>query len=166
LKNDYQEYGGKYQVFHHSQLLTELFKSNKLTLPVEVNKSVTFHDPCFLGRHNGEFDAPRQILEAVAGLRLSEMESSRETSSCCGMGGGNMWYESEGGGKIVEQRLKHVAKTGAKTLVTGCSFCMINFKSAFQNLEETKDIEIMDLAEAVAMAMPQEAKNAAASRPN
>ena len=166
LKNDYQEYGGKYEVYHHSQLLTELFKSNKLSLPVEVNKTVTFHDPCFLGRHNGEYDAPRQILEAVAGLRLSEMESSRETSSCCGMGGGNMWYESEGGGKIVEQRLKHVAQTGAKTLVTGCSYCMINFKSAFQNLEETKDIEIMDLAEAVVMAMPQEAKNAAASRTN
>ena len=166
LKNDYQEYGGKYEVYHHSQLLTELFKSNKLTLPNEVNKTVTFHDPCFLGRHNGEFEAPRQILEAVAGLRMSEMESSRETSSCCGMGGGNMWYESEGGGKIVEKRLKHVAETGAKTLVTGCSFCMINFKSAFQNLDETKDLEIMDLAEAVVMAMPQEAKNAAASRMN
>lgn len=166
LKNDYQEYGGKYEVYHHSQLLTELFKSNKLILPIEVNKNVTFHDPCFLGRHNGEFEAPRQILEAVAGLRISEMEASRETSSCCGMGGGNMWYESEGGGKIVENRLNHVAKTGAKTLVTACSYCMINFKSAFQNLEETKDLEIMDLAEAVISAMPQEAKNAAASKLN
>ncbi|WP_186646999.1 heterodisulfide reductase-related iron-sulfur binding cluster [Fluviispira vulneris] len=161
LKNDYQEYGGKYEVYHHSQLLTELYKSQKLKLPVEVNKSVTFHDPCFLGRHNGEYDAPRQILEAVAGLRLSEMESSRETSNCCGMGGGNMWYESEGGGKIVENRLKHVAATGAQTLVTGCSFCMINFKSAFQNLEETKNLEVMDIAEAIALAMPSEAKNAA-----
>ncbi len=166
LKNDYQEYGGKYEVYHHTQLLSELHKSNKLNLPIEVNKSVTFHDPCFLGRHNGEYEAPRQILEAVAGLRLAEMEASRETSSCCGMGGGNMWYESEGGGKIIEKRLEHVAQTGAKTLVTGCSYCMINFKSAFQNLEQTKDLEILDIAEAVMLAMPNEAKNPGASRPN
>lgn len=166
LKNDYQDYGGNYQVFHHSQLLTELLKAKKLKLPVEIHKTVTFHDPCFLGRHNGEYQAPRQILEAVAGLRLTEMESSRETSSCCGMGGGNMWYESEGGGKIVERRLQHVADSGAQTLVTGCSFCMINFKSAFQNLERTKNLEVIDLAEAVMMAMPEEAKNAALIRPN
>jgi Fe-S oxidoreductase len=147
-------------------LLTELLKAKKLKLPVEIHKTVTFHDPCFLGRHNGEYQAPRQILEAVAGLRLTEMEASRETSSCCGMGGGNMWYESEGGGKIVERRLQHVADSGAQTLVTGCSFCMINFKSAFQNLERTKNLEVIDLAEAVMMAMPEEAKNAALIRPN
>ncbi len=153
LKNDYQEYGGKYEVYHHSQLLSELNKSGKLKLPTAVNKEVTFHDPCFLGRHNGEYEAPRQLLESIAGLRLSEMEKSKQTSSCCGMGGGNMWYESEGGGKIVENRLKHVAETGAKTLVTGCSYCMINFKSAFANLEETKDLEVIDLAEAVSLAL-------------
>lgn len=153
LKNDYQEYGGQYQVFHHSQLLSELFKAGKLKLPSRVEKEVTFHDPCFLGRHNGEYEAPRQLLEAIAGLRLSEMEKSKQTSSCCGMGGGNMWYESEGGGKIVENRLQHVAQTGAKTLVTGCSFCMINFKSAFANVPETKNLEVIDLAEAVDLAL-------------
>jgi Fe-S oxidoreductase/nitrate reductase gamma subunit len=154
LKNDYQEYGGYYQVYHHTQLLSELVATQKLVLPQKVNKTVTFHDPCFLGRHNGEYNAPRQLLEAIAGLRLFEMEASKETSSCCGMGGGNMWYESEGGGKIVDQRLQHVAQTGAKTLVTGCSYCLINFKSAFQNLQETKDLEILDIAQAVALAMP------------
>jgi Fe-S oxidoreductase/nitrate reductase gamma subunit len=153
LKNDYQEYGGKYEVYHHSQLLSSLFKAGQLKLPNTVNKEVTFHDPCFLGRHNGEYEAPRQLLESIAGLRLNEMEKSKQTSSCCGMGGGNMWYESEGGGKIVENRLKHVAETGAKTLVTGCSFCMINFKSAFANVEETKNLEVIDLAEAVQLAL-------------
>ena len=153
LKNDYKEYGGQYEVYHHSQLLSALHKSGKLILPTSVDKEVTFHDPCFLGRHNGEYEAPRQLLEAIAGLRLSEMEKSKQTSSCCGMGGGNMWYESEGGGKIVENRLKHVAETGAKTLVTGCSYCMINFKSAFANLEETKNLEVLDLAEAISLAL-------------
>ncbi len=159
LKNDYQDYGGKYEVYHHSQLLSELHKSGKLKMPNAVNKDVTFHDPCFLGRHNGEYEAPRQLLEAIAGLRLSEMEKSKQTSSCCGMGGGNMWYESEGGSKIVENRLQHVAQTGAKTLVTGCSYCMINFKSAFANVEGTKDLEVIDLAQAVSLAMELENGN-------
>ena len=110
---------------------------------------MTFHDPCFLGRHNGEYEAPRNVLESIAGLRLHEMEQSRQTSSCCGMGGGNMWYESEGGGKIIENRLQHVGKTKAKTLVTGCSYCLINFKSAFAQVEATKDLEIVDIAQIV-----------------
>jgi Fe-S oxidoreductase/nitrate reductase gamma subunit len=152
IKNDFQEYGGHYQVLHHSQLLSQLFKDGQLVLPrseSEVKVDVTFHDPCFLGRHNGEYDAPRDLLKGIAGIRLHEMEASRETSACCGMGGGNMWYESHGGTSMVERRLKHVAETGAKTLVTGCSFCMINFKGAFKNLEATKNLEVKDIAEAV-----------------
>jgi Fe-S oxidoreductase/nitrate reductase gamma subunit len=154
LKNDYKEYGGVFEVVHHSQLLSQLATTGKLKLPTQVNKEVTFHDPCFLGRHNGEYEAPRLLLEGIAGIRLHEMELSKESSSCCGMGGGNMWYESHGGSKtMVEKRLEHIAQTGAKTLVTGCSFCMINFKGAFKNLEATKDLEVMDLAEAVALAL-------------
>jgi Fe-S oxidoreductase len=153
LKNDYPEYGGQYKVFHHTQLLAELHQSGKLNLPQEVKKDVTFHDPCFLGRHNGEYEAPRRLLEAIGGLRLHEMAQSKQTSRCCGMGGGNMWYESESGGKIVENRLKQVAETGAQTLITGCSFCMINFKSAFANVEETKNLEVLDIAQTVAMAL-------------
>lgn len=154
IKNDFKEYGGNYIVLHHTQLLSQLVKDKKLSIPNEVNKEVTFHDPCFLGRHNGEFEAPRMLLEGIAGIRLHEMEHSRETSSCCGMGGGNMWYESNGGSKtIVHNRLEHVAQTKAKTLVTGCSFCLINFKGAFKNLESTQDLEVMDIAEAVELGL-------------
>lgn len=149
LKNDYQDYGGIYEVYHHSQILNVLLKEGKLKLPTAIHKDITFHDPCFLGRHNGEYEAPRNVLESIAGLRLHEMEKSRQTSSCCGMGGGNMWYESEGGGKIVENRLQHVAQTKAKTLVTGCSYCLINFKSAFGQVAATKDLEIVDIAQIV-----------------
>jgi Fe-S oxidoreductase len=153
IKNDFKEYGGHYEVLHHSQLLSKLHTDGILKLPGSVRKEVTFHDPCFLGRHNGEYEAPRKLLEAVAGLRLSEMEYSKETSSCCGMGGGNMWYESKGGTAMVEKRLADVAQSGAKTLVTGCSFCMINFKGAFKNLEATKDLEVLDIAQTIQMAM-------------
>ena len=163
LKNDYREYGGVFEVVHHSQLLSQLVAEGRLNLPGQVNKEVTFHDPCFLGRHNGEYEAPRKLLEGIAGLRMHEMELSKESSSCCGMGGGNMWYESKGGVKtMVEKRLEHVAQSGAKTLITGCSFCMINFKGAFKNLEATKDLEVMDLAEAVALALPPSSKSAGA----
>jgi Fe-S oxidoreductase/nitrate reductase gamma subunit len=161
LKNDYKDYGGQFEVVHHSQLLSQLAQDGRLVLPGEVRKDVTFHDPCFLGRHNGEYEAPRKLLEGIAGVRMHEMELSKESSSCCGMGGGNMWYESKGGVKtMVEKRLEHVAQSGAKTLVTGCSFCMINFKGAFKNLEATKDLEVIDLAEAVAMALPEHAQHA------
>lgn len=149
LKNDYQEYGGKYEVYHHSQILNLLLKTGQLKLPTRIDKEITFHDPCFLGRHNGEYDAPRNVLESIAGLRLHEMKQNKQTSSCCGMGGGNMWYESKGGGKIAEARLKHVAQTSAKTLVTGCSYCLINFKSTFSQLDETKNLEIIDIAQIV-----------------
>ena len=154
LKNDYPEYGGAFEVYHHTQLLTALYKQGRLVLPGEVRKDVTFHDPCFLGRHNGEYEAPRELLESIAGLRLTEMTHNRDTSSCCGMGGGNMWYESHGGSNMVENRLEHVAQTGAKTLVTGCSFCLINFKGALKNSEATKDVEVIDIAQAVHAALP------------
>jgi Fe-S oxidoreductase/nitrate reductase gamma subunit len=164
IKNDFKEYGGHYEVMHHSQLLSALHRDGRLKMPGEVKKEVTFHDPCFLGRHNGEYEAPRQLLEGIAGLRLHEMEYARQQSSCCGMGGGNMWYESKGGDKpVVMQRLEHVAATGAQTLVTGCSFCMINFKGAFKNLEATQNLEIMDLAEAVALTLPTESGENAGS---
>jgi Fe-S oxidoreductase/nitrate reductase gamma subunit len=164
LKNDFKEYGGHYEVMHHSQLLSVLHRDGRLQMPGEVRKHVTFHDPCFLGRHNGEFEAPRQLLEGIAGLRLSEMEYSKQQSSCCGMGGGNMWYESEGGDKpVVMQRLEHVAASGAQTLVTGCSFCMINFKGAFKNLKATESLEVLDIAEAVALAIPEESLNSAST---
>lgn len=149
LKNDYQEYGGTYEVYHHSQILNLLLKTGQLKLPTRIDKDITFHDPCFLGRHNGEYDAPRNVLESIAGLRLHEMKQNKQTSSCCGMGGGNMWYESKGGGKIAETRLKHVAQTPAKTLVTGCSYCLINFKSTFSQVDETKNLEIVDISQIV-----------------
>lgn len=156
LKNDYPEYGGEYQVYHHSQLLAELHASGQLKLGKSLDATVTYHDPCFLGRHNGEYEAPRKLLEGVAGLRLAEMELSRETSSCCGMGGGNMWYESEGGEKqIVENRMEHVVATGAKTLVTGCSFCMINFKGALGKIEGTDGLEVLDIAQVTRDAMSE-----------
>jgi Fe-S oxidoreductase len=158
LKNDYREYGGDFEVFHHSQLIEQLAKTGKLTVDPSVQEDrnqeggkTTYHDPCFLGRHNGEYEAPRTVLHDLAGIDLVEMTLSRETSSCCGMGGGNMWFESKGGDKqIVDDRLAHVAATGARRLVTGCSFCLINFRGALGRVKGTEGLEVMDVAQVVA----------------
>ena len=156
LKNDYKEYGGDFEVFHHTQLLAELGATGKLPLAVVDDAAssggpTTYHDPCFLGRHNDEYEAPRKALGQLAGIDLVEMELSRETSSCCGMGGGNMWYESEGGDRhIVDDRLSQVVATGARRLVTGCSFCLINFRGALGRLKGTEGLEVVDVAQVIA----------------
>jgi Fe-S oxidoreductase/nitrate reductase gamma subunit len=155
LKNDYKEYGGDFEVYHHTQLIEQLSSNGALkqsgSNTNQEKESVTYHDPCFLGRHNDEYDAPRKLIEDVAGLNLVEMTLSRQTSSCCGMGGGNMWYESAGGAsQIVDDRLGHVAATGTKKLVTGCSFCLINFRSALGRVEGTEGLEVVDVAQVVA----------------
>lgn len=153
LKNDYAQYGGDFEVYHHTQLLTELYKEGKLKLPGEIRKEVTFHDPCFLGRHNGEYDAPRKLIEGIAGLRLNEMKFNKKEAHCCGMGGGNMWYESKGGHSVVNDRLSQVKETSAQTLVTGCSYCLINFKGAAKDIPETKDLEVIDISQMILKAM-------------
>jgi Fe-S oxidoreductase len=165
LKNDYKEYGGDFEVFHHTQLIAALSSDGLLNHTAPLNNAAsggskndpvtTYHDPCFLGRHNGEYDAPRQALLDAAGVELVEMELARETSSCCGMGGGNMWFESKGGTQqIVEDRLGHVAATGAKRLVTGCSFCLINFRGALGRVKGTEGLEVVDVAQVVAERLP------------
>jgi Fe-S oxidoreductase len=153
LKNDFKDYGGHYTVLHHTQLLSSLLKKGELKLKSTVKTDATFHDPCFLGRHNGEYDAPRDILNHIKGLELQEMTFNKSQSSCCGMGGGNMWHEIEDGESIVKKRLEHVEKTQAKTLVTGCSFCLINFKSTFETLKNSQEIDILDIAQVVEKAM-------------
>lgn len=156
LKNDYREYGGDFEVFHHTQIIEQLAAAGRLGLAANRKRDAseprtTYHDPCFLGRHNGEYDAPRTALQAVAGIDVVEMPLSKESSSCCGMGGGNMWYESTGGVKqMVDERLSHASATGARRLVTGCSFCLINFRGALGRMKGGEGFEVVDVAEVVA----------------
>jgi Fe-S oxidoreductase/nitrate reductase gamma subunit len=154
FKNDYPEYGGDFEVVHHTQFLADLQKKGQLqfkdsTKPLEA----TFHDPCFLGRHNDEYDAPRNVFQSIPGAKLTEMNMSKEKSHCCGMGGGNMWYESEGGVPVVKERLKQIGETKQPSLVTACSFCLINFKGSQEDDTTTKNMDIQDLAQIVANQM-------------
>jgi len=148
LKNEYPQLGGNYEVQHHSQFLSELIAEGKVKQKADNGQKVTFHDPCYLGRHNGEYDAPRDVLKS-AQLDLLEMEKSKNNSFCCGAGGAQMWKEEEQGDEAVRrERFKHAQKTGAELIGTGCPFCMTMMNDAGKELES--NIAIKDIAEIVA----------------
>lgn len=141
---------GEFETIHHTELLAELLREGKLKPEKEVNEELTFHDPCYLGRHHGEYDAPRDVLEAIPGIKLKEMERSKDKALCCGMGGGNMWYELPEGEELAVNRLKDVGQASRDKLATSCSFCLINFNSSKAHVKETENIEIEDVASILA----------------
>jgi len=137
---------GEFETIHHTELLSDLLNQGKLKPTKQVDEELTYHDPCYLGRHHGEYDAPRNILESIPGVKLKEMVKNKEKSLCCGMGGGNMWYEMHEGSDPVENRLQHVGETKTYKLATSCSFCMINFNSGKGKVKETEELEVEDVA--------------------
>lgn len=141
---------GAFETVHHTELLYELVRAGKLKPEKSVDQSMTYHDPCYLGRHHGEYDAPREILNAIPGVQTIEMEESKDRALCCGMGGGNMWYELPEGTHLAEKRLEHVGETKASKLSTSCSYCMINFKSSKGSVKSTENIEVEDVAQTLA----------------
>lgn len=149
--NEYPEFGGKFEVVHHSQLISRLVKDGKLK-PGRLDEKVTFHDPCNLGRINGVLDEPREVLGAIGGVQLEEMKRSRMTSFCCGGGGANVWYEVQEKKKVGVIRAEEAASTGAKTLAVGCPFCITMFEDAFKTLGG-EPLEVKDIAELVVESM-------------
>ena len=141
---------GEFETVHHTELLADLLKTGKLKPKKEINETFTFHDPCYLGRHHHEYNAPREVLKSVPGLDIKEMEKSKDKALCCGMGGGNMWYELEEGEHLAVNRLKQIAEVKPDKLATGCSFCLINFNSSKGHEKETEELEINDVASILA----------------
>jgi len=149
-----KEYGkfddGDFETVHHTELLAELIRNNKLQPKKEIVQELTFHDPCYLGRHHGEYDAPRDILNSIPGVTLKEMEKAKDKALCCGMGGGNMWYEIDEGVHLATKRLEEIGETKAPKLATSCSFCLINFNSSKAQVPSTEEVEIQDVASILA----------------
>jgi Fe-S oxidoreductase/nitrate reductase gamma subunit len=141
-------------VLHVSQALERIIASGALALEGRGERTVTFHDPCFLGRRNGVYDAPRNVLKSIPGVRLVEMARSREKSLCCGGGGGRMWVEAGEGEKIAEIRVREAAGTGAGTIVTACPFCFSNMDDAVKTAGFEGRIVVKDLTELVAESLP------------
>jgi Fe-S oxidoreductase len=150
FKNQYAEFMVKFEVVHMTQLLFDLIREGRLELKKEFGKRVTYHDPCYLGRHNGIFDEPREILKKVPGLELFEMESSRKDSLCCGGGGGRVWMDTPKGERFSDLRLKQADAVGAEALATACPYCITMFEDSRLNLELEDKIAVKDITEIVA----------------
>ncbi len=144
-------------VQHHTQLLAELIESKKFQLkPLKDGRRYTFHDPCYLGRHNGEYEAPRRVLQAL-GVEYVEMRRSKNRSFCCGGGSLYLFYDGESESRMGEQRLQMAADAGADVVVTACPFCLINLEDAIKTSGHEGKLEVMDLAELVRTATAADA---------
>lgn len=150
FKNEYPEFKVNFEVIHISQYLFELIREGRLKISGDYGKKVTYHDPCYLGRHNGIFDEPRQALMKIPGLELIEMPDTRLNSLCCGGGGGRIWMETLKGERFSDLRLEQAIGVGAEVLVTSCPYCITHFEESRIALEDNKATEIKDITEIIA----------------
>ena len=152
LKNDYGEIGAELEVVHHSEFIADLIKEGKISPEKSLEEDITFHDACYVGRHHGEYDAPRDVLQSVMGkdAKLVEMPRNKEQSFCCGAGGGNMWYDIDKGKRINVERFEEAIDTGAKKVATSCNYCMIMMEDARKVTGQDEAMEVYDISELVA----------------
>ncbi len=152
LAREYPDLGGNFQVIHHSQLLSHLVAEGKLR-PGAMDATVTYHDPCYLGRHNRVFDEPRSVLDAIEGVKQIEMHRCRERSFCCGAGGARMWMEETIGKRVNIERTDEALGTGAGVVSTGCPYCLIMLDDAVKARQREDEVKVLDLSQVVEQAL-------------
>jgi len=148
LGKEYPQFGGNYEVVHHTVFLKELIDEGKLKMSPEKVDTITFHDPCYLGRYNDEYNAPRDLVNSV-GKASVEMDRSRSRSFCCGAGGGQMWMEEREGKRVNIERTEEALATNANVIGTGCPFCMTMMTDGVKAKEKADDVKVKDVAELV-----------------
>jgi len=149
LKNEYPQFGGEFQVIHHTQFLTELISSGKLKPTKPLNKVITYHDSCYLGRANQIYEPPRKILNSIPGLKLVEMERHHQRSFCCGAGGGRMWMEEHIGTRINQMRTDQAIETKAELIGTACPYCLTMLFDGIKEKGKAETMAAYDLSELV-----------------
>lgn len=165
LKNEYPQFGGNYEVLHHSQLLAHLIESKKLLIDQKMDQKVTFHDSCYLGRWNGIYDAPRTILSATASGELKELGRAKQHGFCCGAGGGRMWQE-EKGPRVNRNRTEEILQSGAEVAAVACPFCTIMITDGVKDAGAEEKVQVLDVAEVVRKSLKNiKAKKEAAAAP-
>ncbi len=147
FKNEYPEFKANFEVVHITEYLFELINEGRLQISKDYEKKVTYHDPCYLGRHNGIYDIPREILKKIPGLELYEMAESREDSLCCGMGGGRIWIDTKMPERFSNIRIQDAINLGAEVLVTACPYCVDAFEESRSGLDMESAIEVKDITE-------------------
>ena len=154
IKNEYPELGGKYEVLHHTQLVQQLIDSGKLKVEGGEfkGKKITFHDPCYLGRANNEYEAPRNIIQKLD-AELNEMKRSRANGLCCGAGGAQMFKEAEKGNKEVNvERSEEALAINPDVIAVGCPFCMTMMRDGVKHFEKEDKVQVLDVSEMIAKA--------------
>jgi Fe-S oxidoreductase len=149
FKNEYPEFMVNFEVVHITQYVLGLIESGRLEIKGEYGKRVTYHDPCYLGRHNGIYDEPREALRKIPGLRLVEMTDAFQDSLCCGGGGGRIWMETPKGERFSDLRLAQAVASGADVLATSCPYCIANFEDSRLLLKDSEALEIKDVTEII-----------------
>ncbi len=149
LKNEYKQFGGNFEVFHHSEFIDNLISENKISIKSGNQNKVTYHDSCYLGRYNSVYESPRNTISNIEGLDLVEMERNKSRGFCCGGGGGRMFLEDEEGGKINIERTKEALGTNADTIASACPFCMTMMTDGVKHFEKSETVAVKDIAEIV-----------------
>ena len=154
LKNEYPSLGGKYEVFHHTQYIKKLISDGRLSINDTIlkGKKVTFHDPCYLGRGNGEYESPRDLIKRL-GVNLTEMKRNKSTALCCGAGGAQMFKEPEKGDKDINVlRTEEALETTPEIIATGCPYCNTMMTDGIKFKEKETEVQVLDIAELIAQA--------------
>ncbi|MDQ1240183.1 MAG: hypothetical protein QG577_2369, partial [Thermodesulfobacteriota bacterium] len=149
FKNEYPEFRVNFEVVHISQFLFELVNEGRLQLNKDYQKKVTYHDPCYLGRHNGTYDEPRGVLQHIPGLELKEIAESRSDSLCCGGGGGRVWMETQKGERFCDLRIDQALEVDAEVLATSCPYCITMLEDSRVTMGVAEKIEVKDVTEIV-----------------
>jgi Fe-S oxidoreductase len=154
ISREYPQLGGNYQVIHHTQLLARLVAEGRLTPVTPIDEKITYHDPCFLGRHNKVFSPPREIMEKVPGVQAAEMHRCKERGFCCGAGGARMWMEERTGKRINAERIDEALTTDPDTVSTACPYCLVMLGDAVSEKkssgEARESLEVVDVAQLLA----------------
>jgi Fe-S oxidoreductase/nitrate reductase gamma subunit len=153
LQNEYGQFGGRYEVVHHSVLIRDLLRQGRVTPRNPIDETVAYHDSCYLGRHNGILDAPREILQILPGVQPKEMERNREKGFCCGAGGGMMWLEERIGTRVNIERTEEALRVRPNVVGTACPFCLTMFEDGIRAKDATEQLKALDLAELVARSL-------------
>jgi len=146
FRNEYPQFGGRYEVYHHSEFLAGLVNEGKLTAAEKTDLKITYHDPCYLGRHNGVFDAPRRLTRLLSRSTV-EMKQNREHGFCCGGGGGMSFIEEPKDKRVNQERARQALETGANVVAVGCPFCMTMLEDGVNARKGERDVKVMDIAE-------------------
>jgi Fe-S oxidoreductase len=154
IKNEYPQLGGKYEVLHHTQLLRDLVQAGKLELKEQVGESITLHEPCYLGRWNGEYDAPREILARTPSKGgFVELDRIREHSFCCGAGGGRMWMEERIGTRVNVNRVDEILTKSVDTVAVACPFCTVMVEDGLKHRNADEKVQVLDVAQVIAKSL-------------